>query len=156
MKVKINIINMWCTLMSQSEAVTMPSLTQMTSTVFEESRARTDTHTDTRSRFCINICKEKEKGSLHDLPNCVNWIALNDFIHFQQLIAFILKRIMKTVLSNGDPYIWALCKLYHWTPLVRVHMCLCVSATMHTQLTFLARQYSLSVTSANTQQCTHN
>ena len=43
MKVKINIINTRCMLMS--EAVTMPSLTMMTSTGSEESLAR-DTHSD--------------------------------------------------------------------------------------------------------------
>ena len=42
-KVMVNIINMWCILM-YSEAVTVPSLTMMTSTVSEKSLAR-DTHT---------------------------------------------------------------------------------------------------------------
>ena len=48
MKVKVNIINTWCMLMS--EAVTVPSLTMMPSTVSEESFVR-DTHTDTRTDF---------------------------------------------------------------------------------------------------------
>ena len=45
MKVKVNIINMWCTPMS--EAVTVPSLMMRTSTVSEESLVR-DTHTHTQ------------------------------------------------------------------------------------------------------------
>ena len=45
MKVKVNILNTWCIIMF--EAVTVPSLTMMTSTVSEKSFAR-DTNTDTR------------------------------------------------------------------------------------------------------------
>ena len=47
MKVKVNIIKTGCILMS--EAVTVSSLTMMTSTVYEESLARnTHTHTHTQ------------------------------------------------------------------------------------------------------------
>ena len=46
MKVKLNIINMRCIIMS--EEVTVPSLIMMTSPVFEESLAR-DTHTHTHT-----------------------------------------------------------------------------------------------------------
>ena len=42
MKVKVNIINTWCILVT--EAVTMPSLTILASTLSEESLTR-DTHT---------------------------------------------------------------------------------------------------------------
>ena len=52
MKVKVNIINMGCILMSE-EAFTMLSLTMTTSTVSEESLA-TDTHTHTHTDMHIH------------------------------------------------------------------------------------------------------
>ena len=47
MKVKVNIINTWCIIMS--EAITVPSLMLMTSTVSQESLAR-DMHARTHAR----------------------------------------------------------------------------------------------------------
>ena len=58
MKVKVNIINTWCILMS--EAVTVLSLMMMTLIVFEESLARgrhTHRHTKTRGRLVLNFFK---------------------------------------------------------------------------------------------------
>ena len=58
MKVKVNIIKTWCSLMS--EAVIVPSLTIVTVIVTEESLAR-DTYrhiaTQTRSRFYVKFSK---------------------------------------------------------------------------------------------------
>ena len=54
MKVKVNIINTWCILMS--EAVTVPSLMMMTSLVSEESLA-SDRHTHRHGLVYVNIFK---------------------------------------------------------------------------------------------------
>ena len=59
-QVKVNIINTWCILIS--EAVTVPSLTMVTSTVSEESLAR-----DTRTHARMHACTHTHKHSLGSL-----------------------------------------------------------------------------------------
>ena len=57
MKVKVNIINIYCILMSE-EAVTVPSLTMMTLTVSEESLVRDrHRHTHIDRVVYLKICK---------------------------------------------------------------------------------------------------
>ena len=70
MKVKVNIINPWSILMS--DAVTMPSLTMVTSTVSEESLAK-DTHTQTQSRVYVKVCFANNSRSYmhHNWWHCI-------------------------------------------------------------------------------------
>ena len=69
MKIKVNIINTQCILMS--EAVTVPNLTMMTSIVSEESLARdrhnTGTHTGTSHRHTHTgtLHRHTHTGTLH-------------------------------------------------------------------------------------------
>ena len=64
MKVKISIINTWC--ITMYEAVTVPSLTMMTSTVSKESLARdTHTHTDKRTDKHTHTHTQTYSGHLH-------------------------------------------------------------------------------------------
>ena len=84
MKMKVNIINTWCILIS--EAVTVPSLTMMTSTVSEESLAR-DTHTHTAYTYTPE--------SVHSLDRHTHYVT-----HLTSSILNFFKAALKTKNPN--------------------------------------------------------
>ena len=102
MKVKVNIINMRARCFPMAEAVTVPRLTMLTSTVSEESLAR-NAHTETqktRYQFYVDIffalqtkrSKTNRKKTLLFIPRVLQVARVESYIGGQHTMQFEVRR----------------------------------------------------------------